>query len=174
VLLSPAACGNSRTPAPTLATPVAPGGFRTLTYTAVGISLRAPRSWSVLPARGALVAVITSATAVIALWRYPRAAPPPDRAALAVAARALLRAIRARQAGVKVLSWRLESIDSHPAIELDAIERIHRLVRRVRSTHVFALGEEVVLDEYAPPAIFHAVDHAVFSPVRRSLRLAVR
>jgi hypothetical protein len=41
----------------------------------------------------------------------------------------------------------------------------------VRSTHVYVPGAEYVLDEYAPPAMFHAVDHAVFSPIKRSLRL---
>jgi hypothetical protein len=29
----------------------------------------------------------------------------------------------------------------------------------------------VVLDAYAPPALFHPVDHAVFSPLKRSLQL---
>jgi hypothetical protein len=28
-----------------------------------------------------------------------------------------------------------------------------------------------VLDEYAPPTAFHTVDHDVFSPLKRSLRL---
>jgi hypothetical protein len=37
--------------------------------------------------------------------------------------------------------------------------------RPVRSTHVH--GSEYVLDEYAPPAMFHAV----FLPIRHSLRL---
>jgi hypothetical protein len=44
-------------------------------------------------------------------------------------------------------------------------------LRRVRSLLVYLAGAEVVLEEYAPPAAFHSVDHLVFSPVRRSLRL---
>jgi hypothetical protein len=39
--------------------------------------------------------------------------------------------------------------------------------------HVYLPGAEVVLEEYAPPALFHRIDHAVFSPVKRSLRLTV-
>jgi hypothetical protein len=41
----------------------------------------------------------------------------------------------------------------------------------VRSVHVYGPTSEVVLDAYAPPASFHPLDHAVFSPVKRSLRV---
>jgi hypothetical protein len=34
-----------------------------------------------------------------------------------------------------------------------------------------AAAPRYALDEYAPPAMFHAVDHAVFLPIRHSLRL---
>jgi len=37
--------------------------------------------------------------------------------------------------------------------------------------HVYADGAELVLEEYAPEAMFSGVDHSVFSPVRRSLQL---
>jgi hypothetical protein len=63
-------------------------------------------------------------------------------------------------------------VDGYPAIELDAFERINGRPRRVRSTHVFTGSSEVVLDEYAPAALFHSVDHAVFSPLKRSLHLS--
>jgi hypothetical protein len=38
--------------------------------------------------------------------------------------------------------------------------------------HVFVARAEVVLDEYAPPQDFPAVDHAVFSPLKHSLLLS--
>jgi len=63
------------------------------------------------------------------------------------------------------------TVAGYPAIELDAFEQLKGSPRRVRSTHVFTGTSEVVLDEYAPTAIFHSVDHAVFSPLKRSLRL---
>lgn len=168
------ACGTSRSAAPSLLRPAPPGGFRTLSYPGLGIRLAAPRAWSVLRERAPLLGVITSATAVIALWRYPRNGIPPTGAALAATRRALIAAARARQPGLKVLASRLRAVGRYPAVELDVIERIGGLLRRVRSTHVFAPGEEIVLDQYAPVALFHAVDHAVFSPVRRSLVLAAR
>jgi hypothetical protein len=36
---------------------------------------------------------------------------------------------------------------------------------------LFADGAELVLDVYAPVRDFHSVDHAVFSPLKRSLQL---
>jgi hypothetical protein len=56
-------------------------------------------------------------------------------------------------------------------IVVDAIESIAGRRRRVRSFHVFVRGAEIVLDEYAPVAMFHAVDHSVFSPLNHSLVL---
>jgi hypothetical protein len=36
---------------------------------------------------------------------------------------------------------------------------------------MFGSGAEFVVDEYAPTKVFTAVDHVVFSPLRRSLTL---
>jgi hypothetical protein len=38
--------------------------------------------------------------------------------------------------------------------------------------HVFAHGAEVVLDAYAPPSAFPAVNQSAFGPLVASLRLA--
>ena len=112
---------------------------------------------------------------MVALWRYERRAPVPVGAdALALATRQLIAGARAQDAGLKVIRTRAGQIGSSPAVELDAFERIEGQLRRVRSIHVWVPGDELVVDEYAPPAIFHAVDHAVFSPVRHSLRVTVK
>lgn len=117
-----------------------------------------------------MIGVITSATAVIALWRYPRHQPVPTNPAMLTQARlALIAAVRATQPAVDVIGSRLLRVDGHPAVELDALERLHGLLRRVRSTHVFARRSEIVLEEYAPPDVFRAVEPSVFSAVRRSL-----
>jgi hypothetical protein len=50
-------------------------------------------------------------------------------------------------------------------------QRVAGQQRRVRSTHVFAQGAEVVVDQYAAPRDFAAVDAAVFEPTVRSLRI---
>jgi hypothetical protein len=56
-------------------------------------------------------------------------------------------------------------------VQLNTIEQIGIERRRVRSLHLFAGNFELVLEEYAPVTNFHAVDHAVFSPLSRSLSL---
>jgi len=137
------------------------------------VSLRAPRDWTVSPSHQApLVTVLTSGTAVVALSRFPRAEPlPVGPLAFMQARRRLIGAARARDPTLRLIRSGVATIAGTRAIELDAIERIAGALRRVRSTHAFVDGAELVLEEYAPIAAFHAVDHAVFSPLRRSLKL---
>lgn len=166
-------CGNTRTKVPTTTAPAAPAGFHTLGYPQAGVVLSAPSNWSVQASASPQVATISSGPAVVALWRFPRSSPLPAGArALQAALRQLVAMAQARDATLQLIRSRVETIDGVPAVELDAFERIGGQERRVRSTHVFTPAAELVLDEYAPPAIFHAVDHAVFSPVKRSLRLS--
>jgi hypothetical protein len=161
-----------RTAAPDLSRPAAPAGFHALGYPADGVALLAPTNWPLRPGRAPLVATFSSGDAVVALWRYPRSeAPPAGAAGLADARAALLAAARARDPGLRLIRAATVEIDHAGALELDAFERIGGSPRRVLSLHVYVPGAEIVLEEYAPAAGFHAVDHAVFSPVRRSLRL---
>ena len=172
-LASLSGCGNSRTPVPSLLRPAPPDGFRTLRYPAAGVTLRVPGNWTVIGERPPLITVIASGGAVVALWRYPRSEPLPTTfGQLARARRRLLAAARARQPALRVIRSRALRIDHLPAIELDAFERVGGMLRRVRSTHVFVMGAEIVLEEYSPVALFHRLDHAVFSPVRKSLLMS--
>ncbi len=165
-------CGNSRTPAPNVQAPAPAGAVRALSYPTYGISLQVPRNW-VLEGPGApLLATVSSGKAVVALWSYPRAAPPPaGAAALALARVRLIAATERSDRGLRLIHAKVIQVDHHAGIELDALERISGQPRRVRSVHVFTAHAEVVLDAYAPPEIFHPVDHDVFSPLKRSLRL---
>jgi hypothetical protein len=172
VLPALAACGNSRTPVPDLAQPVAPQGARTLTYPQAGIILVAPANWAVAPQKSPGVATVNSGAAIVALWRYPRNAPPPaTSAALAQTRSALIRSARSNDPSLRILRSQVGRLHGAPTIILDATERIAGQERRVRSIHMFGSGDEVVVDEYAPPDIFARVDPLVFSPLRRSLML---
>jgi hypothetical protein len=174
LLVAPAlaACGNSRTPVPNLAQPVAPHGIRTLTYTNAGIALTAPANWAVAQQKPPEVATVNSGAAIVALWRYRRTAPvPATPAALAQTRAALISSARSSDPSLRVIGSQLGRLHGAPTIILDATERIAGHERRVRSIHMFGSGEEVVVDEYAPPDIFARVDPVVFSPLRRSLTL---
>jgi hypothetical protein len=165
-----AGCGNSRTPVQS-ATGAA-SGFKTLHYPGAGISLRAPVNWSASTGPGPLIATFTSGTSVVAVWRFPRnVAAPSSQVSLRRARDVLIRKARERDPSLDLIRSNITRLAGAPAIELDAIEQISGHRRRVRSTHVFGPRAEVVLDEYAPPDAFHAVDHAVFSPLRHSLLL---
>lgn len=165
-------CGNSRAPVPSLSQPSTPTGHRVLGYPSAGLAFEAPSNWAAVSDRGPLVSVVSSGSAVVAIWRYPRHKPSPvGSVALNRARGELIDAARARDAGLQVIHSKLVRLDHRSAIELDAIERIGGQTRRVRSIHVFVRSAEIVLDEYAPIGLFHGVDHAVFSPLKRSLRL---
>ncbi len=171
-LASLAGCGDSRTPVPSLSQPAAPRGFHTLGFNRSGVRLIAPKNWIVLPQRAPVVTVVASGAAFVTVWRFHRATPAPTSSAQLDQARGdLLRAARARDPRLVLIRASALTVDHRGAIELDVLEHINGRSRRVRSTHVYVPGAEYVLDEYAPPAMFHEVDHSVFSPIKRSLRL---
>jgi hypothetical protein len=165
----PAGCGYSRTPVPSV---VAPAGFNGESFPRVGIDVFVPLGWTESVSALPLAATISSGPAVIALWRYRRYTPPPsDAVALDAARRALVSAARARDPALVLIRTKLTRIGRAPAVVLDAFERINGQRRRVRSLHIYVRGAEIVIDEYAPPSQFHAVDHEVFSPVIHAIRL---
>lgn len=167
----PAGCGNSRTPVPRFGQPAPPNGMQVLDLPAGGVLLVVPRSWIAVASAGPLLATIASGNAAIAVWSYHRTAPPPvGSTELARARSALLAAARRRDRGLRPIRVSTIRLAGRPAVELDALEHVNGQLRRVRSVHVYGPGQELVLDAYAPPSIFHWVDHAVFSPVKRSLQ----
>ena len=166
-------CG-SRTPAPQISRPPAAGGFQLARYPTSGVALAVPRTWTTTPAVLPQVAVISSAGAVIALWRYPRPGSPATSSQLETALRELIAQARGRQAAVRLIGSEIAPVGGHPAVELGTVQTIGSTLERVSSTHVFTPTEEVVLEEYAPAATFPAVDRSVFARVRRSLSLSAR
>jgi hypothetical protein len=165
-------CGNSRTPVQDYSKPLPPNGFQPLSYPAAGLYLSAPRNWIVSRSKLPLVATVSSGSAIVALWRFPRKAPAPvDHSQLAAARQTLLKLSRQRDPELQVIRTALGSLHGAPVVEVDTFQKIAGQQRRVRSLHVFVPGSEVVLEQYAPPPLFHAVDHVAFSPIKRSLRI---
>jgi hypothetical protein len=165
-------CGTSRTPVPSLNVPAAPSSFRRVIMVNEGVSALVPVNWTRTLGGPPLWDAFNSGPAVIALWRYPRAASRRVNAVASVRARQLLiAAARSHDRTLTLIRSKLTKLDGAPTIVLDATEMIAGKRRRVRSFHVFVPGAEIVLEEYAPPALFHAVDHAAFSPLNHSLAL---
>jgi hypothetical protein len=132
-----------------------------------------PRAWNTVPAQAPQVTLITSGGAVIALWRYPRSGPLPSSAGeLRSALQRLIVSARAREPKLRLIGSKIETVGGHPALELDTVQQIGPSLRQVSSTHVFSPAAEVVLEEYAPTALFPSVERSVFAPVRRSLTVS--
>jgi hypothetical protein len=119
-----------------------------------------------------MVATVSSGAAIVAVWRYQRTAPTPATSAALDQTRAgLIRAAQGSDPSLRVIRSHLGRLHGAPTVILDAVEQISGHERRVRSIHMFGSGAEFVADEYAPTSVFAAVDHIVFSPLRRSLTL---
>jgi hypothetical protein len=167
-----AGCGTSRTTVPDVRTPDAPQGARAVRLGHAGVRFRAPVNWADLPGQGARAGGIQSRTATVAVWRYPRSEPLPATAAALDAARArLIERIKQRDGSFQVQGDRSLRLAGARAIEVTGRATIAGLPFRVRSTHLFKRGAEVVVDAYASPADFDRVDATVFRPLLQSLRL---
>lgn len=166
-------CGNSRTQPRDFTRTVPPSGWKTIRIPEVPLAVDVPANWSVGSGGTRLVVVSFSGLSVVEIWRYARRQPPPaTTAALRRAKNALVRAAKASDPRLHVIRSRVITLAGLPTIELSVTETVAGQLRRDRSLHVFTHGTELVLDTHAPANEFHAVDHAVFSPIKRSLRPA--
>jgi hypothetical protein len=168
-----AGCGDARTPPPDMARPAAPTGYKTVRFAALGLALRrVPANWLVQGGQPPLVATISSGTATLAVWRYPRTQPlPRTHAELKRALGALLAAVSGRPGNFRALRARVTRVAHQPALMLLGVQTIDGNERETRSAHVYAYGSELVLDAYAPAAWFAAADRGAFVPIVRSLAL---
>lgn len=167
-----AGCGNARTPVPDVTSTAAPGQSRPAAFPRQGVRFLAPSAWRLVPGTAPLVATVVSGRAQIAIWRYPRSEPlPRTRAQLAAARTALLGAARQRDPTFRARATRIARIGGAPAVVVRGSETVAGQPRVVRSTHVYADGAEVVVDAFAPAALFPRVDRAVFAPLAASLRV---
>lgn len=169
-----AGCAQSRTAAPDPSRIEPPGAVKTVAYLHNSLHFRAPANWEMQAGSGPLVVTVGSGPALIAIWHYPRSARqvlPIDLPQLQQARTALVAAARARDPTFRVISTAIVLQGGAPGVELDALETVRGQVRRVRSTHFYKGGGELVVDEFAPEELFHAVDRTVFSPLLHSVRL---
>lgn len=165
-------CGEERTRAPDLATPLVAQGTRTVILPAAGVAFSAPANWVDSDRRDPLAGGIQSGRATLAVWRYVREEPLPEGAAELRRVRGLLTdRVQERDPTFRLGSARVTRRGGAPAIELTGAQTIAGRAVRVRSAHVYTGGAELVLDAYAAPQDFDRVDATVFEPALRSLKL---
>jgi hypothetical protein len=167
-----AGCGNQRSAPVDVTTPGSALGQNVASFDRQGVRFTAPTAWHVQPGTAPLVATVQSGTASVAIWRYPRTESlPATRSALTQARDLLLAAAHARDATFKETKVAITKVRGRPAIQVRGTETVSGQPRNVRSTHVYALGAEVVVDAFAPADVFAQVDRNAFGPLLRSLRL---
>jgi hypothetical protein len=165
-----AGCGEERTPPPDVRHADDPHGLQQVALPGAGVTFQAPANWRTLPAQPPMEGGIGSKTAIVAVWRYPRAEPlPAGQGQLARAQDRLVERIRARNPTFTVRSSELTEVGGARGIEVTGRQTINGLEYDVRSAHVFEHGAEVVVDAYAPPVDFARVDETVFVPLIESL-----
>jgi len=168
-----AGCGNERAQPPRGLTSALPEGKQQASFPGEGIAFSQPANWSRTIGEAPLVTIVFSGRAAIAVWRYPRREALPDSAPqLERARRALIAAARARDRTLEVTSSRVTRVRGVRAVELVGTEQVGLARRRVRSTHLYGQGAEIVVDAYAPPGEFDRLDRTAFLPLTASLRLS--
>lgn len=166
-------CGTQRTPVPDPSRPGPPFGFEPVTLDGAGIALQAPRGWRYSEPGAPHLVNISTGTAVISVWRYPRSEPLPSAPdQLEAALENLLAAARARDPDLLVLDEGVLELDGRPAVALTVSTEIAGRRRTVQSVHAYAFGAETVIDAYAGPRDFFRVNQQTFLPVLRSVELS--
>lgn len=168
-----AGCGSEPQSPPDVGTPGPPGPLLPLTLSQ-GVVLDIPGAWKLEQGQpeGPLLTTLTSGRATIAVWYYPRTEPlPRTRSDLEATRDSLVAAIKTRDPEFSVTSTRILRDASRRGVEVIGTGTNSGFPRRTRSLHLFGAGAEVVLDMYATPDQFAAVDGDVFRDVGRSLRV---
>jgi hypothetical protein len=167
-----AGCASHATPVPDVTTARAPTGWSPARFESGGLRLHVPANWFSTATTSPQVAAVSSGSATVALWRYPRAEPlPVARPALVNARRALIGAVRRRDRTFRLAGARLVRVAGAPGIAVVGAQSMNGRRVRIRSTHLFAKRSEVVVDAYAPPGQFVRLDRTVFRPLTASVRI---
>lgn len=160
-----AGCGGSSTGGGQPSAPPRPTAFA-----GQGVSFTAPAGWTLLRGRGHLVATVQAGDATVAVWRYARRqALPATKDELRAARDGLVAALGRHDSAFAAIKTAPTEIAGRPAVQIRAHETMAGVVRTVRSTHIYAAGDEYVVDAYASDRNFRAVDAQVFRPLLRSL-----
>ena len=172
VALLVAACGAERVEPPDTSQPFATQAPSPREFPAAGVKFRAPADLESATADAPLVTSMSTGSATVAIWRYPRTEPlPRSEDALQAAEEALRGAVRTRDPKFEVERIRRVEVDGARALQVVGTGSVGGRPRRMRSTHVYAKGAEIVVDAYAAPEHFSFADKALFAPLLDSMKI---
>ena len=165
-------CGRDRLATPDPARPASALRPAEQRFPDVGLRFTAPDDLTFQRGQAPLVTSTATGSVTVAVWRYPRTETlPRDAASLRSARERLLDAVRTRDPSFKLDRVRRTEVDGAPALQVLGTQRVAGRVRRVRSTHVYAKGAEVVVDTFSAPGDFPKADLAIFRPLVASLKI---
>ena len=167
-----AGCGNEPRKPPTVTAPKAAFGWTKQEIPTQGVTFERPTAWRYSAGTPPLLGTMSSGLTTIAVWRYPRAEKLPETLTELNAARdALVAAAKARDATFKVIKAKGTRAAHHPAVVIIADETVAGQSRRVRSTHIYAEGSEVVVDAFAPADQYEQVETPIIIKLVRTFEI---
>jgi hypothetical protein len=167
-----AGCGNEPRKPPTVTTPKAAFGWEDQDIPEQGVKFQRPKAWRYAPGTPPLLGTMSSGLTTIAVWRYPRDEKLPETPEELDAARdALVAAATARDPSFTVIKAKGTRAAHHPAVVIIADETVAGQPRRVRSTHIYAAGSEVVVDAFAPKDQYAMVEEPIIIPLVRTFKI---
>lgn len=167
-----AGCGNEPRKPPTVTAPKAAFGWTKQEIPTQGVTFERPTAWRYSGGTPPLLGTMSSGLTTIAVWRYPRAEKLPETLDELNAARdALVAAARARDPTFKVIKAKGTRAAHRPAVVIIADETVAGQPRRVRSTHIYAAGSEVVVDAFAPADQYEQVETPIIIKLVRTFQI---
>jgi hypothetical protein len=168
-----AGCGDSPAKPRDVSRTTGASGWTRVSLAKDGVSFERPNEWQYATGGAPLLATMTSGAATIAVWRYPRTETLPATPGELKAARdALLDAAKVRDSTFKPIKAKGTRAAHKPAVVIVAKETVAGQPRKVRSTHIYAYGGEVVVDAFAPPGMFGRLETPIFRRVVRSVQVS--
>lgn len=167
-----AGCGNEPSRPPVVTTPKEAFGWVDYGAPGQGVTWQRPSAWRITPGDPPLLATMSSGLATISVWRYPRnEALPETPEELEVAKDALVAAATAKDPSFRVIKAKGTRAAFNPAVVIIADETVSGQPRRVRSTHIYAAGSEVVIDAFMPADQYAEVEEGIIIPLVRTFKI---
>jgi hypothetical protein len=163
-------CGNDRAEPPDLDQLGAGGEITRFEGPAVGF--RYPQSWLAIESEPPRYAQLSSGSALVVVYGYPRSDLATDSASVEASRRRLISSLRRRAPGFLVLRSEIGEVDDAPAVEIRGRGLVAGEPVETRAVHVYKPGVEWVIDAYAGPKQFAQANRIAFEPLLESIELA--
>ncbi len=162
-------CGNERAE-PADLDQVGAGG-ETIRFEGSAVAFRHPKSWLAIGSEPPRYAQLSSGSALLVVYGYPRRDLAMDSASVEASRQRLISSLRRRAPGFLVLGSEIGEVDGAPAVEIRGRGRVAGELVETRAVHVYTPAVEWVIDAYAGPRQFREANRIAFEPLLESIEL---